>query len=72
MYSKIVKSVFGVDHIPYLVPGLGQGANREAQPQHHAGSLGDQTHQVEGVGGLVRGTGDRTGHSLKPYSSHLL
>lgn len=42
----------------YLVSDVGWCTNREAQTQHHAGCLGDDTDQVEGGGGLVRRTAE--------------
>lgn len=40
----------------YLVSNVGWCADGEAQTQHHAGRLGDETDQVEGCGRLVRRT----------------
>lgn len=40
----------------YLVSDMGWCTNREAQTQHHAGRLGDETDQVEGGGRLLRRT----------------
>lgn len=40
----------------YLVSDMGWCTNREAQAQHHAGCLGDETDQVERGGRLVRRT----------------
>lgn len=41
-----------------LVSDVGRCSDGEAQTQHHAGCLGDQTDQVEGRGRLIRGTVD--------------
>lgn len=40
----------------HLVSNVGWCTDREAQTQHHAGSLGDETDQVEGRGRLISGT----------------
>lgn len=43
----------------HLVSNVGRSTDREAQTQHHAGRLGDETDQVEGRGRLIRRTVER-------------